>query len=483
MKQRLLTTTSVALLAGFTCLATPVSSQTNMSEWAATASSEVNMHPEYAVSIARTAYVWAYPMVNMINRRATLTAVPEPGRAYGVLPAAPKNRLGMLSDYIDPGQNWIACPNQDVVYGLGFTTLEETPVVIQVPDFGDRFWVVAIYNQRTDQLGELGQQYNTEPGQYMLVGPNWDGVTPEGITGVIRSDTELALVIPRIFMDDTDEDRMAIQPLVDQVMMYPLAEFTGDAKTNDWSESPSFGEAATGGENNWVPPENFLAQLGDVLEMVPPLPGEEAMYSQFEAMLAVAERDKRARSAVQAAIDDLNAHMVPGFLRWEYNGKPVGNNWNLNQNNAEWGVDYYNRTVTSRSNMFENRPVETQYYYTDYDVNRNQLVGDNLYAVTFEAGELPPVKGFWSLTLYNKEHFFYPNDLGRYSLGTKNTTLQYGDDGSLTIYVGNESPGADLESNWIPAPPEEFSLYLRGYWGEEAVLDGSWIPPEIQQVQ
>ena len=84
--------------------------------------------------------------------------------------------------------------------------------------------------------------------------------------------------------------------------------------------------------------------------------------------------------------------------------------------------------------------------------------------------------------MYNKHHFFYPNELNRYSLGTKNKTLQYGDDGSLTLYVGNQSPGADLESNWIPAPPEEFSIYLRAYWGDEGILDGSWTPPVVTMV-
>ena len=483
MTKGFLTSVSIVALAGFASVATPVSSQTTMSEWAASASTDVKMHPEYAASIARTAFVWAYPMVNMINRRTTLSQVPEPGMAFGTLPAGPTNTVGMLSDYIDPGQTFIACPNQDVVYGLGFMALDQEPVVMQVPDFGDRFWVYAMYDQRTDQIGELGRQYNSEPGLYLFVGPDWEGETPEGFKGVYRSPTNLANVIPRIFMDDTDEDRAAIQPLIDQIMVYPLSEFTGEARMTDWSEAPSFGEAGAGGETKWVRPETFLDQLGDVLAMVPPLLGEEAMYSQFEAMLAVAARDETIRQAAQSAIKELDQTMVPDFLRWEHNGKPAGNNWNRSQHNAEWGIDYHNRASTSRSNMFDNRPAETQYFYTDYDVDSGELVGTNSYAVTFAEGELPPVKGFWSMTLYNEHHFFYPNDLGRYSLGTKNQSLQYGDDGSLTIYVGNASPGADLESNWIPAPAEAFSLYLRAYWGEAGITDGSWIPPEIHKVQ
>ena len=139
-----------------------------------------------------------------MNRRAAITQAPEPGRLNGVLPAAPRGQLAMLSDYIDPGQNFVTCPNQDVVYGLGFFSLDEEPVVIQVPDFGDRFWVYALYDARTDQFAQLGKPYDTKPGFYLLAGPNWNGTVPAGIAAVVRSSTELANVIPRVFMDDTE---------------------------------------------------------------------------------------------------------------------------------------------------------------------------------------------------------------------------------------------------------------------------------------
>ena len=106
-----------------------------------------------------------------------------------------------------------------------------------------------------------------------------------------------------------------------------------------------------------------------------------------------------------------------------------------------------------------------------------------MYAVIFPKGQLPPVKGFWSLTMYDPQHFFYANDLNRYSLGTKNKSLKYDPDGGLTLYLGNKSPGKDKEANWIPAPAGEFSLWLRTYWPEQAILDGSWKPPEIRKLQ
>lgn len=102
--------------------------------------------------------------------------------------------------------------------------------------------------------------------------------------------------------------------------------------------------------------------------------------------------------------------------------------------------------------------------------------------MTLRACELPPVKGFWSLTLYDAEHFFHPNPQNRYSLGTKNKTLKYNADGSLTLYAGASSPGAGKESNWLPAPNGPFSLYIRAYWAEQPILNRQWTPPAVRLI-
>lgn len=444
-------------------------------------SPEVTPHAEYVKALARTAYVWGWPMLNMLNRRARITQAPHPGLLGGVLPVAPLGQLGMLHDYIEPNQRFIACPNQDVVYGLGFFDLDSQPVVVQVPDFGDRFWVYAAYDQRTDQYGALGKAYGTKPGFYLFVGPNWNGEVLDGITGVVRATTTLANVVPRVFQNDTDEDRAAIQPLINQIVAYPLTEFTGEMKTIEWQTAADIPAPAQGdAETRWVAPEQFVEQFPEILAMVAPLPGEEALYAQFRWLMDVAAKDP---SLKQAIIDEAMAtekEVIGPFLEWKHNGAPAGNGWNRSLNNAQFGIDYFNRTATAKSNMFENRPNETQYFYTDNDASGGQLTGSKTYAITFAAGQEPPVNGFWSITLYNEHHFFHPNDLGRYSLGTKNTTLQRNADGSLTLYAGARSPGADKESNWLPAPDGPFSLYIRTYWGKEAILDGTWQPPKIE---
>src|SRR5262245_8041506 len=241
-----------------------------------------SMPPAYVKTVARMAYVWGWPMVNQHNRRATITQAPRPGLLGGILPAAPRGQIAMLHDYIVPEETFVTCPNQDVVYGLGFFSLDVEPVIVQVPDFGDRFWVYAIYDARTDQFAELGKPYKTKPGFYMLVGPKWKGEKPAGVQAVIRSPTELANAIPRVFMNDTPEDRKAVQPLINQIVVYPLKQFDGKPKTIEWSKlAPLPAPPSSGtGETKWVVPEKFFDQLGSVLDNVPPLPGEEALYSQ-----------------------------------------------------------------------------------------------------------------------------------------------------------------------------------------------------------
>ena len=130
---------------------------------------------------------------------------------------------------------------------------------------------------------------------------------------------------------------------------------------------------------------------------------------------------------------------------------------------------------------YSNRRNETVYLYTTNDTQGQPLVGESSYTVTFPKGQLPPTKGFWSLTVYNPEHFFYPNALKRFALGTKNKTLKYNDDGSLTLYLGNKSPGKEKESNWLPAPDGGFSIWIRDYWPDQAMLDGTWKPPVIKK--
>lgn len=439
------------------------------------------MPKEYVVMVARSAYLWGWPLVNQINRRASFAKAPEPGRLSGVLPVAPIGHVCMLTDYIASDERFVTCPNQDTVYGAGFMALERQPVVVQVPDFGSRFYTYQLVDHRTDSFYSIGKQYDTKPGFYLLVGPNWNGTPPAGITAVGRSSTDLAAIFPRVFQDDTPEDKAAIQRLLRQIMVYPLSEFDGQMKTKDWSKVPSFPApgGAGKGETKWVIPEKFFDQFPEVLRTVPPLPGEEAMYGQFRSLLAAGEKSPQTKATLNETAVAAENELVKPLFQFHNNGQPVGSGWTSPPNNARWGADYLSRAATARSNMFDNAPNETKYIYTDFDKDGKRLTGAHRYSVTFAPGQTPPVNGFWSLTVYNKEHLFEPNKLNRFSLGTKSKSMKTSSDGSLTLYFQDKSPGADKETNWVPTPTDEFSLYIRAYWPKDAILSGSWKPPTV----
>jgi hypothetical protein len=440
---------------------------------------DVVMTKEYVYQLGKQMYFWGWPLVNMHNRVLVMRQVPEPGLNGGAVPVAPVGELCMESDYITPFERYVACPNQDVVYGFGIMMLNENPVVIQIPDFGKRFWVVQIGNQRTDGIAKLGAMYGSQKGFYLVVGPGWDGKVPEGITKVFHSDTNLAFVIPRAFLNNTPEDKKAIQPVINQLMAYPLSKYDGKMKTKEWAKVPSFPDpnASTGGtEVAFVIPEKFFQELPTVLKEVPPLKGEESLYALFNSVLEAAKKDSTLVPILKKAAIDAEKELIEPLRQFKNVGVPVGNYWNTTKNGAAFGTDYLSRTAAARANIFVNQPNETIYYNQDLDNTGTELNGKSNYTVTFSKDIIPKVKGFWSLTVYDHNHFFFINEQKIYSLGTKNKDLKYNPDGSLTIYFQNQKPSPDKVTNWLPIPKDKFGLLLRAYWPEESMLKG-YTPP------
>jgi hypothetical protein len=437
----------------------------------------------YAHAVAQMAYAWGWPLVNLQTRRMMYEQVPIIG-LLGPTPVAPVNQLAMLSDYIDPDIRIVAHPNQDVVYGFGALALDKEPVILQVPDFGDRFWMFELADQRTDSFAQVAKIYGTRPGFYLIVGPDWKGEKPAGVEAVLRSPTNTGVVIPRVFMADTPQDREAIQPLLNQIAMYPQSAFDGNVKTIDWKNLPKLPLPKTAadkpaGETRWVTPERFFAQLKRVLAEVPPLPGEEALYTQFRALIAAGEANPAIAKVLQDTAVQSEKELVDPLFYLSSNGVRIANGWNRPFNNAAFGTDYLTRLAIAKSNIFENGVRETTYLFREEDGDGQRLTGQRSYTLTFPAGQTPPVSGFWSLTLYDQHHFFATNEIKRYSTGTKNKDLKYNADGSLTLYIQHQRPTDDKVSNWLPAPRQEFALTLRAYGPSDALIKGDWTPPPL----
>lgn len=440
------------------------------------------MTEDYVRQIGRIAYFWGWPMANLESRLETFRPLKEFVLGEGVLPLGPVNEVTMLTDYIDPAERAVACPNQDVVYGQAVLDLASEPVVVQVPDFGGRFFVYQVVDQRTDSYADIGAMYATQPGFYLLAGPDWNGEVPKGIARVFRSPSNVGFMIPRVFREDTDADRQAVQPLIRQIMSYPLSRYDGTMKTHDWSSLRKIGGQSGDEETQWVVPGKFFDMLPRILDNLKPLPGEDALYAQFRSVLAATARDPKLKDALVQSAVAADKELVKPLFEFRNWGLQLPHNWSTQTNGAAFGTDYFTRTAVGKSNIFVNKPSETKYFYQDLDASGGRLNGANRYSVTFARDAVPPVHGFWSLTLYNQHHFFAPNDIKRYSTGTKNKALKYNADGSLTILVQADPPPEAQRGNWLPAPRgADFSLYIRAYWPKVAVTDGSWLPPPVQK--
>lgn len=440
---------------------------------------------EYARLVARQTYFWAWPLVNVYNRWLAMQRVPRPRLNKGVLAVASPNRPAMLRNHFRPQVRHAAYPNCDVIDGCMFLDLRIAPAIVQIPDFGRRFWVYQAVDLRTDSFASLGKMYGSRPGFYLLAGPDWHGQAPKGIRQMFRSPTSVGMLIPRVFMDDTPEDLAVVQSLIRRIGVYPLADYDGEFKETDWPALRGFDTApsvtrASAEQTPWVDPNRFWDVLPAVLDEAPPQHGEEALYMQARALIAAARHDEAIRSAVVDEATKAEADLIAPLSSFNLAGKRLPGNWNTLSNGAAFGMDYYSRTAMAASHIFINKANEIKCFYSDTDASGQRLDGSGRYTLTFHKDRLPAVKSFWSLTLYDSQHFLCPNPRNRYTLGTKDKALKFDPDGSLTLKVQNARPGDETSANWLPAPASEaFTLYLRAYWPQQALLDGEWTPPPI----
>jgi hypothetical protein len=319
----------------------------------------------------------------------------------------------------------------------------------------------------------------------MLAGPDWQDEVPKGVTKVFKCSTNTAFVGPRIFQDDTAEDKQAIQDALKQCVMYPLSEYDGKMKSIEWNKLPKK-PADMGGprETQWVFPEKFFDELAAVFADAPPLPGEEARYEHVLVVLEAAKNNPALKKEMTKAAAEAEKELVEPLFDFRNFGLQLPHNWSTIANGANFGTDYLTRTATAKSNILVNAPIQAKYFYQDLDKDGDRLNGSNHYTVTFAKGQTPPVNGFWSLTLYSQYHFFVPNEINRFSVGTKNKGLKLNPDNSITFYVQSDPPAQENRNNWLPSPKgEDFSLFMRAYWPKEEVLNGTWTPPAVVQVK
>lgn len=436
-----------------------------------------------AVAAIREVYVWAWPLVYMSNLKKSMQLVRSPGRSGGA-PVAPVNSLCMLTDVVSPEFQSVPCPNRDVIYGFGLMDLKEQPVILQVPDFGNRFWLYQIGDHRMESFGQVGKMYGTPSGFVMVVGPDWQGDVPEQVSQVIRSSTNLAYVLPRVLVGNSDaqqiDDVARWQEVLGQIAIYPLSKFNGRMKRYDWNQVrwyPALGRS-TRERNKLVQPENFFDDLQRVLSEVETTTTEQPLVELAEQIELWAKANPSRQAALHDLANKIEQETIQPMFDLSSTGQTLPGHWHSVQNGAAFGDDYWTRTAIAKSNPFVNREREAKYYYLENSNDGHLLQGGRNYTVHFDADQLPPADGFWSLTLYNEHHQFHANTARRYAIGNANVDqLKFNVDGSLTIFVGPAEPTDTEQVNWLPSPTDgPFKLYLRLYQPKASALEGRWIP-------
>ena len=160
------------------------------------------------------------------------------------------------------------------------------------------------------------------------------------------------------------------------------------------------------------------------------------------------------------------------------------NGWFYDSETGIYGTDYLNRALCTAIGLGANRTRDAVYPISQKDGDGEDYNGASKYIIHFDRGQTPPAEGFWSITMYDSQYFFVANPINRYSISPRQN-LKSSADGSTDIYIQKDSPGAEKESNWLPAPADRFILMLRMYWpneGDPSILDGTWTPPAVAKV-
>jgi len=387
----------------------------------------------------------------------------------------------------------VVTPNSDTPYSALWLDLRAEPIVLSVPAVEtSRYYSVQLCDGNTFNYGYIGQRATgPEPGDYLVAGPDWKGETPAGIKKVFRSSTQFSLAAYRTQLLGA-EDMPNVVKVQSGYKVQPLSAFLRQP-------APPAAPAITFPKiDKELIKTGFFDYLDFLLPFAPPLPEEK----EIRAKLARIGVGAGKTFAFTSLSPEQKAAVVEGMKAGEAKveqavvgtGKNI-NGWTLGGlaggDSAFFHGDWLKRAAVAQAGIYANDPVEATYPLTRTDAAGEPLDGSkHNYTLTFPAGQLPPVNAFWSVTMYDgKTQLLIKNPINRYLINapmlpnmTKNA------DGSLTLYIQQDSPGADKESNWLPAPNDLIYLVMRLYWPRTeapSILppgEGTWKPPGIVQV-
>lgn len=440
--------------------------------------------PEEGAAIAEEAYIYGYPLVTMEMTRRVMTNVREE-----VGTRAPMGHLTRLRSYPTAAFRDVTAPNADTLYTTTWIDVGKEPWVLSLPDAHERYYLFPMLDGWTDVFQVPGKRTTGTGAQtYAITGPGWKGKLPAGVTEY-KSPTGIVWVLGRIYCSGTKEDYAAVHKMQDEISIVPLNSYGKSYTPPPGKVDPEIDmKTPVRDQVNAMDTATYFNLLAALMKDNPPAPADAPIVAKM-AKLGIKPGKRfdfdKLDPAMQQALKD-----VPklGFEKIMAHFKVAGediNGWVFTTKTGLYGTDYIQRALVTAIGLGANRPQDAVYPTSEVDAQGQAYSGANRYVMHFPKGQMPPVNGFYSLTMYDADYFFYGNELNRYTLSARND-LKKNADGSVDFYVQHENPGPDKESNWLPAPSGKFILMLRLYWPTEtppSIIDGTWKIPAVQIVK
>lgn len=442
------------------------------------------------VELAIQAYFYGYPLVYNLHE---IEAFVAGGPRFPM--KAPYNEFGHARELAGPGMKFVS-PNNDTCYSVAMCDVRNDPVVLHVPDTHDRYYVLQFVDAWTNNFAYIGRRATgTAAAHYLLASHDYQGAAPAGMP-VVRTPSGIFAIIGRIAVAGA-ADLPAVHALQDQFTLTPLRVFQGGAAPKPAAAIPQPDPRVRPELAWWEALRVALAAFPPPAADAPFLAlcakfGLTAAESPFINLAgALAELLVAGQQAAEDKMEELVKHLAKPVNGWQnslnafdYNndyfeiGTLQSPEWVI----ADRKIAYVTRALIARAGLWGNHGYEANYQIIYVDADNQPL--DSAHRYELHLPVLPPVDAFWSLTMYDAHEFYLvANVIDRYSIGDRTPGLQYNTDGSLTIYMQKDSPGADKEANWLPTPQRgNFRPLMRMYQPKQPVLDGSYVLPAIKRV-
>lgn len=445
------------------------------------------LSPEEALKIATDAYIYGYSLITTEITRVQMSNVPKEDELH-----APMGKFSNVKRYPPADFRGVSAPNADTLYSIAWVDLSE-PQIFSHPDIGERFYLFEMTDLWMIDFDAPGTRTaGGAAANYLLTGPGWKGQVPNGMKH-IPVNTTYMVILGRIYANGSDEDYKKVNELQSRLKFTPLSSWEKkyDYKAPSINPNPGFSMTAKPQEViDEMDISVYFNLMSKLMGSVAPPPAEDGPILSRMAKIGLIPGQpfdiSKFPPEIEAAIKKAGKVGMTLINKNQKNMGTVENGWTVSKGLGIYGTDYLKRATVAAFGWPANREKDAVYSYTFEDQSGNQLTGTNKYILTFGKGQVPPVNGFWSITMYEIDNgwWFVPNPLNKFTVSERNE-LKYKSDGSLTLYFQNENPGIDKESNWLPAPKGDFLLMLRMYWPKEndpSILNNTWQPPAVIKI-